>query len=52
VAAPLDWSELEDPHLKPDRYTIGNIFDRLRRKGDLWKDLSRKAQALPRQRLH
>lgn len=52
VAAPLEWSELEDPRLKPDRYTISNIFDRLRRKGDLWKDLGRKAQALPRQRVH
>jgi bifunctional non-homologous end joining protein LigD len=52
VAAPLEWSELEDPRLTPDRYTISNIFDRLRHKGDLWKDLARKAQTLPRQRLH
>jgi bifunctional non-homologous end joining protein LigD len=52
VAAPLEWSELEDPRLTPDRYTISNIFDRLRRTGDLWKDLGRKAQALPRQRAH
>jgi bifunctional non-homologous end joining protein LigD len=52
VAAPLEWKELDDPHLKPDRYTIHTIFDRLRRKGDLWKDLGRQAQALPRKRVH
>lgn len=52
VAAPLEWKELEDPRLLPDRYTIRNIFDRLRRKGDLWKDLGRQAQALVRKRIH
>jgi bifunctional non-homologous end joining protein LigD len=52
VATPLEWSELEDPHLTPDRYTISNLFDRLRREGDPWKDLGRRAQALPRQRVH
>jgi bifunctional non-homologous end joining protein LigD len=51
VAAPLDWSELDDPRLQADRYTISNIFERLRRKGDLWQDLGREAHALPRHRV-
>lgn len=52
VATPIEWKELEDPRLQPDRYTIRNIFDRLRRKGDVWTDLGRQAQALPRKRVH
>jgi bifunctional non-homologous end joining protein LigD len=46
VAAPLEWTELEDPRLRPDRYTIRNIFDRLERKGDVWKNLNRHARGL------
>jgi bifunctional non-homologous end joining protein LigD len=52
VAAPLEWRELEDPRLTPDRYTIRNIFDRLQRRGDIWKDVARHAQTLPRARVH
>jgi bifunctional non-homologous end joining protein LigD len=52
VAAPLEWKELEDPRLRPDHYTIRNIFDRLRRRGDIWKDLTDHAQALPHKRVH
>ncbi len=52
VAAPLEWRELEDPRLTADRYTIHNIFDRLRRQGDVWKDLTRRAQELPHKRAH
>ncbi len=47
VAAPLDWSELDDRRLKPDLYNIRNIFARLEEAGDLWKDIGRYAQALP-----
>jgi bifunctional non-homologous end joining protein LigD len=46
VATPLEWKELEDPRLRPDRYTIRNIFDRLQRKGDVWKNLNRHARGL------
>jgi bifunctional non-homologous end joining protein LigD len=46
VATPLEWTELEDPRLRPDRYTIRNIFDRLQRKGDVWKNLNRHARGL------
>jgi bifunctional non-homologous end joining protein LigD len=52
VAAPLDWKELDDPRLKPDRHTIHTIFDRLRRKGDVWKDVAQHAQSLPHTRVH
>jgi bifunctional non-homologous end joining protein LigD len=48
VAAPLDWSELDDRRLRPDLYNIHNIFDRLEEGGDPWKDVGRHAQALPR----
>jgi bifunctional non-homologous end joining protein LigD len=46
VATPLEWSEVEDPRLRADRYTIRNIFDRLQRKGDLWRNLARAARPL------
>ena len=52
VAAPLDWRELEDSRLTSDRYTIHNIFDRLSKRGDIWKDVARHAQALPHKRAH
>ena len=52
VAAPLDWRELEDSRLTSDRYTIHNIFDRLSKRGDMWKDVARHAQALPHKRAH
>lgn len=52
VAAPLEWKELDDPQLRSDRFTIHTIFDRLRRKSDLWKDVGRQARPLPRKRAH
>jgi bifunctional non-homologous end joining protein LigD len=48
VATPVDWSELDGRRLKPDLYNIRNVFDRLDKIGDPWKDLKRHAQALPR----
>lgn len=46
VAAPLDWKELEDPRLRPDRYTIRNIFQRLRHSADPWRNFGRYARTL------
>jgi DNA primase len=43
---------LEDSCLTSDRYTIHNIFERLSKRGDLWKDVGRHAQALPHKRAH
>jgi len=50
VATPLSWKELDDPRLRPDRFTIRNIFDRMQRRADPWKDVNRNAQKLPRRR--
>lgn len=49
VAAPLGWDELDDPQLRPDQFTIRNIFDRLKADGNPWKDFARRAHMLPRE---
>ncbi len=36
VATPLDWVELDKGDLRPDGYTLENIFRRLGQKGDPW----------------
>jgi len=36
VSTPLDWDEVNDT-LSPDQFTIKNIPDRIKEKGDLWK---------------
>ena len=46
VATPLDWAELDDPKLEPQRYTIRNVFRRLSRKRDPWAEIDRHARAL------
>jgi bifunctional non-homologous end joining protein LigD len=47
VAVPLHWDELDDPTLRPDRWTVKNIGPRLD-DGDPWEGMMRHAQALPR----
>ena len=47
VCAPLHWEELEDPKLTPGRFHIRNIFERLKKAGDPWRDLNRRAHSLP-----
>src|SRR5271165_3783222 len=37
VSAPIDWDELDDPALRPDGFTIRNIFGRLAERGDLFR---------------
>jgi bifunctional non-homologous end joining protein LigD len=53
VATPIDWAELDDPKLEPQRYTIKNLFRRLGRKPDPWAEIERHARPLEpaRQRL-
>ena len=46
VATPLDWAELDDPKLEPQRYTIRNLFRRLGQKGDPWAEIERHARGL------
>jgi bifunctional non-homologous end joining protein LigD len=48
IAAPLHWDELDNPARAPDQFNIRNIFDRLERMHDPWKDLKQHAQKLPR----
>jgi bifunctional non-homologous end joining protein LigD len=47
VSAPIEWDELDDPKLAPDRWTIRTIGDRLREKGDLFRDVLDRGQRLP-----
>jgi bifunctional non-homologous end joining protein LigD len=46
VATPIDWAELDEPKLAPQRYTISNLFRRLARKRDPWAELDRHARPL------
>ena len=42
VATPIEWKELSTT--APQKYTLKNIFKRLARKQDPWKDFSKKAK--------
>jgi bifunctional non-homologous end joining protein LigD len=51
VATPLSWDELGDGRLKhAQRYTISNLFRRLARKGDPWRDLGKSASSIAQAR--
>ncbi|HUA49672.1 MAG TPA: non-homologous end-joining DNA ligase [Solirubrobacteraceae bacterium] len=47
VATPIHWDELSDRALRPDRWTIKTIGQRLD-DGDPWAGMNRRARALPR----
>ncbi len=47
VAMPIEWEELSDRHLQPDRWTVRDAADRLRAQGDAWRELNRHARKLP-----
>jgi bifunctional non-homologous end joining protein LigD len=47
VSVPITWDELDDPELRPDRWTIRTVLDRLAEKGDPFRALLGTAQALP-----
>jgi bifunctional non-homologous end joining protein LigD len=47
VSVPITWDELDDPDLRPDRWTIRTVLDRLAEKGDPFRILLGGAQALP-----
>jgi bifunctional non-homologous end joining protein LigD len=47
VATPLHWDELDDRRLGPRRWTVRTLPDRLADGGDPWKDIGRRARALP-----
>jgi bifunctional non-homologous end joining protein LigD len=52
VATPIEWRELSDSRLRPDRWTIRNLFRRLARTGDPWAEISRHASSLRTPRKH
>ncbi len=43
VAVPLDWDEIKDKELDPQKYNISNIFHRISQKQDPWKDMNKNA---------
>ena len=47
VATPIEWDELSDPKLKPDRWTVATAAGRLASHGDAWKGMERRARKLP-----
>lgn len=46
IATPITWQEASSPKLKPDMYTINNIFDRLDKIGDPWESINKHACSL------
>jgi bifunctional non-homologous end joining protein LigD len=50
VATPLDWDELSDSKLRPDRWTVKNVMRRLSAKGDPWADIASFSRGLSRAR--
>ncbi|MCL5436474.1 MAG: non-homologous end-joining DNA ligase [Candidatus Dependentiae bacterium] len=46
VATPLGWDELNNKRLTSQSYTIKNIFARLKKRGDPWKNMARSARSL------
>jgi bifunctional non-homologous end joining protein LigD len=47
VAMPINFGELSDPKLKPDRWTVRTAAKRLAEEGDAWKGMERRARKLP-----
>jgi len=47
VSMPIGWQELDDPALRPDRWTIRTALDRLEEVGDLFRGVTVQDQALP-----
>jgi bifunctional non-homologous end joining protein LigD len=46
VSVPLDWSELRKKNLRSDSFTIRNVFDRLDKASDPWREFWRSAVSL------
>jgi bifunctional non-homologous end joining protein LigD len=47
VSAPITWDELDDPLLRPDRWDMSTILDRLAKRGDLFAGALQLEQELP-----
>ncbi|MEV4313729.1 non-homologous end-joining DNA ligase [Actinocrispum sp. NPDC049592] len=48
VSVPITWDELDDPGLRPDRWTVRTVLDRVGRTGDPLAPLIGMAQDLPK----
>ena len=48
VSAPLEWSEVERKKIRTDDFDIKNMMERIGRKGDLFRPVLKKKQALGR----
>jgi bifunctional non-homologous end joining protein LigD len=48
VSAPIGWDELDDPSLRPDRFTVRSMPGRLAERGDLFAGVLENPQRLPR----
>jgi bifunctional non-homologous end joining protein LigD len=47
VSVPFRWEELDDPELRPDRWTIRSLPERIDREGDLFSEALTLQQELP-----
>jgi bifunctional non-homologous end joining protein LigD len=47
VSVPITWDELDDPDLRPDRWTVRTVLDRLAERGDPFRLLVDVRQELP-----
>lgn len=47
VSVPIAWDELDDPDLRPDRWTIRDVMARIRDRGDPFAGLLDERQTLP-----
>jgi bifunctional non-homologous end joining protein LigD len=48
VAVPLEWDELDDPHLRSAPWTIRTVLDRVATQPDPFRAIARAEQRLPR----
>jgi bifunctional non-homologous end joining protein LigD len=47
VSVPMEWADLDDPELRPDRWTIRSVLDRVQAAGDPLRPLIGLDQRLP-----
>ncbi|MFA5075493.1 MAG: non-homologous end-joining DNA ligase [Candidatus Babeliales bacterium] len=50
VATPISWKEVQDKSLRPDKYTIKNIFARLEKVQDPWRGFFKNAKSIKKNR--
>jgi bifunctional non-homologous end joining protein LigD len=50
VATPIRWAELDDDDLRPDRWTVQTLSERLDAAGDPWADIAQHAKGLAQAR--